>query len=57
MLSVPTATPMLAMKQPTPHPSKIEDDMDSHTDTWGRDFKVVIYWYYITINSEGVILG
>ena len=28
------------MKQPTPHPSKIEDDLESPNDTWGRNNKV-----------------
>ena len=40
LLSVPTGNPRLAMKQPTPHPTKIEDDLESPTDTWGRNFKV-----------------
>ena len=30
------------MKQPTPHPSKIEDDLESPNDTWGRNNKVKI---------------
>ena len=30
------------MKQPTPHPSKIEDELESPNDTWGRNNKVRI---------------
>ena len=37
---MPTGDPRLMMKQPTPHPSKLEDDLDSENDIGGWNSKV-----------------